>query len=248
MTPPVGLVIFDCDGVLIDSEILVCRLTSEELTRLGFPIGVDEVIARFAGRAEPSMIAEIEHDWGRPVPPAYYTQIRSRIAHCYATELQPVEEVAATLARITCPICVASSSYPEKLLKGLRVTGLLDRFGGDVVSATRVAHGKPAPDVFIYAAGFMRTAVDRCLVVEDSVPGVRAARAAGMRVLGFVGGRHCAPGHDAALLQAGAERVIERMGDLALVVPEAFTPCHQDRLATAGAPTAHDGRSPEARL
>lgn len=222
MTPPVSLLIFDCDGVLIDSEILVCRITSEELTRLGYPIGVDEVIRRFAGRAEPSMIAEVERDWGQPVPPAYYTRVRARIAQSYATELRAIPEVTETLAQIRSPICVASSSYPEKLLAGLRATWLLDRFGDNVVSATRVAHGKPAPDVFIYAAGWMRTPVEQCLVIEDSVPGVHAARAAGMRVLGFVGGRHCGPAHASALLDAGAEAVIERMGDLRFAVPEAF--------------------------
>ena len=222
MTANVNLLIFDCDGVLIDSEILVCRLTSQELTRVGYPISVDEVIRRFAGRAEPSMIAEIERDWGQPVPSPYYTQIRSRIAESYSTELRAIPEVADTLAEITAPFCVASSSYPEKLLAGLRETGLLDRFNGNVVSSTRVAHGKPAPDVFIYAAGWMRTPIDQCMVIEDSVPGVLAARAAGMRVLGFVGGRHCRPGHAAALIEAGAEAVIQRMGDLRSAVPEAF--------------------------
>ncbi|OWK27972.1 HAD family hydrolase [Sphingomonas mucosissima] len=238
--PPASLIIFDCDGVLIDSEILVCRLTSEELTRVGYPIGVDDVISRFAGRAEPSMIAEIERDWGRPVPPSYYKQIRWRIARSYPTELRAIPEVAETLAQVESPICVASSSYPEKLLAGLRITGLLNLFGDNVVSATRVAHGKPAPDVFIYAAGWMRTPVDECIVVEDSVPGVRAACAAGMRVLGFVGGRHCRPGHGAALLAAGAESVLERMGDLRSVVPEVFgercfTP---ERGASIGNPSA----------
>ena len=217
-----SLVIFDCDGVLIDSEIVVCGLTAEAFTQLGYPITTDEVIARFAGRAEGSMIAEVERDWGRPVPPAYFTRIRERIAHAYAGELQAIPDVAATLAAIRCGVCVASSSYPDKLTLGLRTTGLLDAFAGNVVSAARVAHGKPAPDVFLYAAGWMRTPVAECLVVEDSVPGVHAARAAGMRVFGFTGGRHCAPGHAERLREAGAERVLAHMTELRNAAPEAF--------------------------
>jgi HAD superfamily hydrolase (TIGR01509 family) len=212
MGADVSLIIFDCDGVLIDSEILVCRLTSEELTRVGYPISVDDVIARFAGRAERSMIAEIERDWQQSVPPEYFTRIRSRITESYAGELKAIAEVRDTIELIRC----------EKLQLGLRSAGLLDLFGGNVVSASRVINGKPAPDVFIYAAGWMRTPIANCLVVEDSVPGVRAARAAGMRVLGFVGGGHCRDGHGARLLDAGAERVIDHMGHLQDVVPEAF--------------------------
>ena len=221
-TTDIELIIFDCDGVLIDSEILVCRLTSEELTRLGFPIGVDDVIRRFAGRAEASMIAEVERDWGRPVPAAYRSRMRSRVAQSYAGELQAIPGVLDTLNAIRCGICVASSSGPEKLQLGLRSTGLLDRFGENVISAARVANGKPAPDVFVYAAGWMRAAVETCLVVEDSVPGVRAARAAGMRVVGFTGGRHCGAGHAERLLDAGAERVIGDMAELRHIAPEAF--------------------------
>lgn len=218
----VRLIIFDCDGVLIDSEALVCRLTGEELTRLGYAIGTDEVIARFAGRAEASMIAEIERDWGRPVPPAYFDRIRSRIAAAYKGELDAIPGVADTLDLIGCAICVASSSYPEKLQLGLGATGLLDQFGGNVISASRVARGKPAPDVFLYAAGWMRTPVAHCLVVEDSVPGVLAAKAAGMRAIGFTGGRHCGEGHGRRLLDAGAEKVIDRMDQLRCAVPQAF--------------------------
>jgi HAD superfamily hydrolase (TIGR01509 family) len=241
MTDEASLIIFDCDGVLIDSEILVCRLTSEELTRLGYPISVDEVIARFAGRAESSMIAEVERDWGRSVPAAYFSRMRSRIAAGYASELEAIPEVRDTLEQIGCDICVASSSYPEKLQLGLRATGLVDYFGRNVISAARVARGKPEPDVFVYAAGWMRALVTNCLVVEDSVPGVRAARAAGMRVVGFVGGGHCRNGHEARLLDAGAERVIERMSDLRQVVPAAFAPRADGRPAPATSPRESDG-------
>ncbi|MDB5297764.1 MAG: hydrolase, partial [Phycisphaerales bacterium] len=148
----VDLIIFDCDGVLIDSEIVVCRLVSEEMARLGYPITVDQVIERYAGRPEPAMIAEIELDWGRPVPPEYFPRIRQLTNDAYASELRPVPGVPEVLARIRVPVCVASSSYPEKLRLGLETAGLADRFAGNLISGSWVAHGKPAPDVFVYAA------------------------------------------------------------------------------------------------
>jgi beta-phosphoglucomutase-like phosphatase (HAD superfamily) len=157
--PSTSLVIFDCDGVLIDSEIVVCRLTSEELTRLGYRVTLEEVIDRFAGRPEREMIAEIESDWGRKVPPAFFDRIRLRIDEAYASELRIMPEIVGVLDRIRIDICVASSSYPAKLALGLRSVGLYERFAPNVISASFVTHGKPAPDVFIYAAGWMRREV-----------------------------------------------------------------------------------------
>jgi HAD superfamily hydrolase (TIGR01509 family) len=225
--PGTDLLIFDCDGVLIDSEMLVCTMVSQELTSLGYPITPEQVVERFAGRPEPEILALIASDWGRPVPPAYREAMTRRIHDAFTSELEAIPGVAATLARIRIPICVASSSAPAKLKMGLSFVSLYHYFAPDpaapnVVSATYVAHGKPAPDVFIYAAGSMRTPVDRCLVMEDSLPGVRAARAAGMRVFGFTGGSHCPPGHAERLLEAGAERVLAAMEDLEDAVPEAF--------------------------
>jgi HAD superfamily hydrolase (TIGR01509 family) len=219
---PVKALIFDCDGVLIDSEIVVCRLVAESFTRLGHPLAVEDVIRRFAGRPEPDMIAEIERDWGRPVPPEYFDAIRARTAEAYATELRAVPHAAETLRRIKVPVCVASSSYPEKLRLGLESVGLYDRFAPNLVSATYVARGKPAPDVFVYAAGWMRTPIAECLVVEDSLPGVRAAKAAGLRVVGFTGGAHCGPEHRDRLIEAGAEQVLADFRELEGLLPAAF--------------------------
>ena len=216
------LVIFDCDGVLIDSEIVVCRLTSEELTRVGYDISTQQVIRRFAGRPEREMVAEIQAEWGRVVPEQYFAAMRTRVEHAYASELQAVPGVVELVARIRIPVCVASSSDPAKLSLGLETVKLYDRFAPHVVSASYVRHGKPAPDVFIHAAGWMRTPVASCVVIEDSVPGVRAAVAAGMRAFGFTGGSHCEAGHADRLLAAGAERVMDRMGDLQVLLPAAF--------------------------
>ncbi len=208
------LIIFDCDGVLIDSEIVVCRLVGEAMTRLGHPLSTVEVIRRFAGRPEREMIAEIERDWGRSVPPEYFAEMKELVVEAYRTELRAVSGVAEVLDWLKIPICVASSSAPEELRLGLETVGLLPRFGSNLISAIYVAHGKPAPDVFIYAAGWMRTPIAECVVVEDSLPGVRAARAAGLRVFGFTGGSHCPPGHDVLLLEAGGERVLHEFAEL----------------------------------
>ena len=217
-----ALLIFDCDGVLIDSEIVVCRLTAEEFTALGYPVTTEEVIRRFAGRPEREMIADVEADWGRTVPPEFFTHIKARIAEAYATELRIMPGIADLLDRLRIPACVASSAYPAKLRLGLETVGLLDRFAPNVVSASLVAQGKPAPDVFIYAAGWMQAPVTDCLVIEDSIPGVRAARAAGMRAYGFTGGRHCGPGHRQNLLDAGAEQVVASFDELDALLPSAF--------------------------
>ena len=220
--PSPDLIVFDCDGVLIDSEIVVCRLTAEEFTRIGYLVSTEEVISRFAGRPEREMIADVEADWGRPVPEEFFTRIKAQVAHAYATELRIMPGIADLLDRLRAPVCVASSACPAKLKLGLDTVGLYDRFAPNVVSASLVAHGKPAPDVFIYAAGWMRTPAANCLVIEDSIPGVRAALTAGMRVFGFTGGRHCSAGHRERLLTAGAEQVMESFEELQSLVPSAF--------------------------
>ena len=223
------LIIFDCDGVLIDSEIVVCRLVSEEFTERGYAITPDEVAGHYAGRPEGDMIADIERDWGRSVPADYYERIRQRVAHAYGSELQPTPGVAAMLDELQVSFCVASSASIEKLILGLRSTGLYDRFASQLVSASFVAKGKPAPDVFLYAAGWMRTPVRQCVVVEDSVAGVHAARSAGIRAIGFTGGAHCAPGHADALRQAGADNVIADWRELEACIPSAFSARAPDR-------------------
>ncbi len=208
------VIIFDCDGVLIDSELVVCGINARALTKLGYPIDVDGVLRRFAGRPDKEMRTEVEAELGRSLPADYAAQVDAQVVAAYERELRAVPGVAAVLAQLRLPFCVASSSYPGKLRLGLEVTGLYERFAPNIISASVVASGKPAPDVFVYAAGWMRTAVERCLVVEDSVAGVTAAKRAGMRVFGFTGGTHCGPGHAAVLRAAGAERTFADMHDL----------------------------------
>ncbi len=202
---PFQAIIFDCDGVLIDSEIVVCRIAAEELTKLGYKISTEQVIDRFAGRPDHEMRADIEQDWGRPVPETYRDSVNSRTVQAYRTDLKIVPGVNDALDRIKLPIAVASSSFPEKLRLGLETVGLYERLMPNVISGTLVAQGKPEPDIFIFAAGWLKTSPKRCVVIEDSVPGTRSAKRAGMHVFGFTGGAHCTPDHAARLREAGAE-------------------------------------------
>jgi HAD superfamily hydrolase (TIGR01509 family) len=180
------LVIFDCDGVLIDSERLAVRTESQILTELGWPLTEADVIERFVGRSARYMQTAIEEKIGRRVN--WQVEFELRVREVCERELVPVEGVLAALDEITVPSCVASSSSHSMLSFKLGLTGLAERFAGRIFSADDVAHGKPDPAVFLFAAAAMGAAPDRCAVIEDSVSGVEAGVAAGMSVFAFSGG------------------------------------------------------------
>jgi HAD superfamily hydrolase (TIGR01509 family) len=182
------LVIFDCDGVLVDSEPIAVRIDVEMLAEVGVRMTEEEVIERFVGRSPEVILAETEARLGRRVPDGWFERGEARIRRAYATELRPVDGVSEALEAIGDPVCVASSSGHESLRYKLELTGLYERFAGHIFSATEVANGKPAPDLFLHAASRMGAAPGDCVVVEDSRYGVQAARAAGMDVLGYAGG------------------------------------------------------------
>ena len=184
----VALVIFDCDGVLIDSERLGVKVEVAVLRELGWPLSEAEVVERFMGRSDRENRRAIETHLGRALPEDWSQAVEQRYRQAFDTALTPVEGVLEALDRITLPSCVASSATHEHLRYTLSLTGLYERFEGRIFSAEDVAHGKPAPDLFLHAAAQMTAAPGSCLVVEDSRPGVEAARAAGMRVLAFAGG------------------------------------------------------------
>lgn len=213
------LVIFDCDGVLIDSEPLACRIDAEELTACGFPISAAEVARRFTGVPANEMRTAIEAEWGRPLPPGYEPAVAARIERAFRIGLEPLPGVPALLAGLAMPRCVASSSAPAKLRLGLEVTGLLDLFEPDLFSAAMVARGKPAPDLFLFAAERMGgISPARTVVIEDSLAGVQAGVAAGMTVIGFLGGSHCPPGHADTLSRAGAASLVRSHAELAILL------------------------------
>lgn len=209
-----GLVIFDCDGVLVDSERLAVKVDCEVLARLGWQLSEAEVIERFVGVSDARFRHEVEEHVGRPLADDWEAAFAPLYRDAFERELLPVDGIVDALDRLTIPTCVASNGTHEKMRYTLGLTGLLGRFRGRIFSASDVTHGKPEPDVFLYAAERLGTVPANCVVVEDSVSGVTAARAAGMRVLAYGGG--VTP---AARLEGPRTTVFHRMSDLpALVV------------------------------
>lgn len=208
------LVIFDCDGVLVDSEVISCRAHAETLTRHGYSITVDQVFDRFLGRSMHQASLEVEAEMGRSLPDDFHAQVYAEIFRSFATSLDATPHIEQTLAAIALPVCVASSGPPEKISASLNRVGLWDLFAPHIFSAVQVSHGKPAPDLFLFAAEQMQAVPARCLVIEDSLAGIAAAVAAGMTVLGFHGGSHCRPGHGDRLRDAGAVAIFDDMRQL----------------------------------
>ncbi len=188
MTGPPRLVIFDCDGVLVDSERIAVRVEAAYLAELGWPLTEAEIVQRFLGRSDQDMDQAILDRLGDRLPADWREQLQRRYRAAYAAELAPVDGVVEALDRITVPTCVASSGTHDKLRYVLGRTGLHARFEGRIFSVTEVAEGKPAPDLFLHAAARMGVEPAACAVVEDSRYGVQAARAAGMRAYGYAGG------------------------------------------------------------
>jgi HAD superfamily hydrolase (TIGR01509 family) len=180
------LLIFDCDGVLVDSERLAIRTEAEVLFHLGWPLTESEIVERFVGRSATYMHQVIEEHLGRPVD--WEAEFEARYEEVFARELLPVPGVPEVVRQITIPMCVASSGSHEKMRFTLGITGLLDVFGERLFSVDDVESGKPAPDVFLHAAAAMGVPPARCAVVEDSISGVTAGLAAEMTVFAFAGG------------------------------------------------------------
>jgi HAD superfamily hydrolase (TIGR01509 family) len=221
------LVIFDCDCVLIDSEPIANRVHAQTLAGCGYAVGEEELQDRFCGISDAEMLATIEREWGRALPDDYARRIATALARQYRCSLKPIAGIAEALAGLSQPVCVASSGTPERIRLGLETVGLYDRFHPHLFSASMVRHGKPAPDLFLYAAARMGAAPERCLVIEDSPAGIEAARAAGMTAIGFCGGSHCRPGHAEKLKAGGAALVIADMGELATAMAAlSYSPNH----------------------
>jgi len=213
------LIIFDCDGVLVDSEPIANRILVEALDDVGYEIALDEAVARFVGRSMAAVVGMVEADLGRPLPEGFIDALQARTFAAFERDLTAMPGVDEVLAGLVVPVCVASSGSPDKIAHSLSLTGLERIFDGNLFSAAMVARGKPAPDLFLHAAKEMKVDPGSCLVVEDSVPGVEAARAAGMAVLGFVGGGHADAALGARLRAAGAT-VFSDMADLVAMIAE----------------------------
>ena len=208
------LIIFDCDGVLVDSEVISCRAHAATLTRHGYPITSDQVLTRFLGVSDREARLTIETELGRKLPDDFELQVKAATLQFYADDLKPIPGVDEAIAAISLPKCVASSGTPEKIRHGLTCAGIYDLLAPNIFSASQVKRGKPAPDLFLFAAKQMRAPPERCVVIEDSIPGVTGALAAGMTVLGFHGGSHCRPGYAETLRAAGAIMTFDDMRQL----------------------------------
>ncbi len=182
------LVIFDCDGVLVDSETIALELDVEMLAEFGIPLARGEIIDRFLGRSNTDVEAMIVELAERELPDDWVRHWNDRYDELLDMRLTPIPGIVDALARLTVPICVASSGRPESIERKLALCRLAGAFGDRVFSAVQVTHGKPAPDLFLLAAKRCGAAPERCAVVEDSPAGVQAGRAAGMTVFAYAGG------------------------------------------------------------
>lgn len=214
------LLIFDCDGVLIDSEIVAARLEAEAITALGLPMSAQDICTRFAGTTTREVWATLERELGRPLPVGFFEAHLAHVRDVFSRDLEAIPGVRAMLEQLDVPFCVASSTQLPSLITNLGTAGLAGFFDGHVFSASQVKRPKPAPDVFLFAASQMGADPAECLVVEDSVAGVTAARRAGMPVVGFTGGSHVGPGHGERLIALGAGAIVERMSDLPALLAE----------------------------
>lgn len=179
------LVIFDCDGVLVDTEPLANAVFAAALNEIGLPVTYEEVCRDFIGLSLPRCLELVERRRGEPLPAGFVEELQRRTFDAFRRELQAIPGIREALDRISMPLCVASSGDHEKMRLTLGLAGLLPRFEGRMFSAMDVERGKPHPDLFLRAANEMGAAPERCAVVEDSLPGVRAAVAAGMTVFGY---------------------------------------------------------------
>ncbi len=184
----VDLVLFDCDGVLVDSEQIALAVDAVVLAEMGWRLSEAEIAERFLGRSADAMREALEEHLGRALPPDWDAPFDERYRTAFADGLKPVDGILEALDAIDLPTCVASSGSHAKMRFTLGLTGLYDRFAGRIFSAEDVARAKPAPDLFLHAARTLGADPARCVVVEDSPSGVEAARAAGMRALGYAGG------------------------------------------------------------
>jgi HAD superfamily hydrolase (TIGR01509 family) len=209
------LIIFDCDGVLVDSEPISSRILAEMLCAIGLPTTAAESDERYRGRSLKSCLELVERELGSPVPNGFEDELHLRTSAAFAKELRPVPGVEGVLRDLTIPYCVASSGAHAKMRTTLGATRLLPWFEGRLFSATEVERGKPFPDLFLHAAERMMADPARCVVIEDSAVGVAAARAAGMEVLGFV------PAGDPSRLAAAGSRIFRRMAELPLLLRSA---------------------------
>jgi HAD superfamily hydrolase (TIGR01509 family) len=191
----IEMVIFDCDGVLVDSEVLSAAVLIEMMAEIGLPLTIEIFQTDFLGRSFTNAAQRAEARFGKPMPPDFQERYRARLLQRIERELQPMPDVFAVLDALAVPYCLATSSSPQRLATSLSSTGLVRYFEHRCFTASQVSSGKPAPDLFLFAAASMEVVPDRCLAIEDSEMGVRSALNAAMQVWHFAGGGHIRAGY-----------------------------------------------------
>ncbi|QDG75486.1 HAD family phosphatase [Labrenzia sp. PHM005] len=215
-------ILFDCDGVLVDSEKIYVEVEREHLARIGLSYSLDEYMGRFQGLAGADFFATLDADHralGKgPLPETFGPELDAATMERIDRELDEIAGIKSLLDAHNGPRAVASSSRLQRLIHKLKHTGLHDYFTPHIYSGEQVANGKPAPDLFLFAASKLAVTPERCLVIEDSANGIKAGLAAGMTVWGFVGGGHSHDGHADSLHQAGAHRVVDSHDSLSTLL------------------------------
>jgi len=221
-----ALVIFDCDGVLVDSEPISIAVLLEMVGKHGTSLSEEDAYDRFLGRSMTTISKILHEDYGFAASEADLDEMRANLFARFRTDLKPIPGIMETLSKLDLPRCVASSSQPDRIRLSLQLTGLIDLLDPHIFSATMVKHGKPAPDLFLFAARTMHTAPEDCVVVEDSPAGIEAAKRAGMRVYAFTGGTHARGGRlEAALASLDPDRIFNDMLELpGLLTSQEATP------------------------
>ena len=211
---PHDLIIYDCDGTLIDTETIYAEINLKAYHLLGLTHWtMDSYVDAMVGIPVAAGRKVLEADYGGPLPADFEAGIEREVHRRFTEELQSLPGVRNAVSLIDGPRCVASSTSLVPLKRNLATAGLIDLFDPHVFSASQVSRGKPHPDVFLFSAESMGARPDNCLVIEDSVPGVLAARAAGMPVIGFTGVAHDRARISARLKEAGAMAVIDHMAE-----------------------------------
>ncbi len=218
----IDLVVFDFDGVLVDSETMGCQIWSDVFAKHGMNVPAKDIMEKYTGKTGTLICRLIEQEYGYEIPDGFLDEVNETTESVMAKELKTVAGVMETLPRLKTPVCIASGSRPKRLNMCLDVTGLRKFFPDETVfSSHYVKNGKPAPDIFLYAAEKMRVAPRKCLVVEDSSSGVVGALAAGMRAFGFMGASHCTPARGVQLLESGAELLFDDFTKLPELIEKA---------------------------
>ncbi|AWI83622.1 hydrolase [Alloyangia pacifica] len=223
MSQPIELVLFDFDGVVVDSEIISLRMLVTELAQQGVTVDIPYVARHFLGRSYPTVIAQIREEFGITLPAGFEADYRARLIAAFEAEgLKVMPHLREVLGALAVPYCLATSSSPARVASSLAMTGLTAAFEGRITTASEVKRGKPAPDLPLRAAEKAGVPPERCLLIEDSLAGIGAGLAAGMAVWQFTGGSHLANGAVPQDPQTLPHRQFASFAELPHLAPDLF--------------------------